>query len=183
MRPCFVRTLALALAAATPLALELACAPRVHHHSEYARGHDFAGLRTYAWIRDDGIIAESPDAGYLKDPAAAERRIREAVDRNLAARGYTRVDPEAADFLVSFAIGMRASEWALGYNAQEYGLVWHARDSELHRKGELAIDLFDRATHAHIWHGSAARRIESDDNLGELVDRAVALILADFPPR
>ncbi|MEZ4453338.1 MAG: DUF4136 domain-containing protein [Nannocystaceae bacterium] len=177
-----MRPLALALAlSAVPLAAP-ACAPRVHHHTEYARDVDFSALRTYAWIRDDGIIAESPDAGYLKDPASAERTIRDDVDHVLQSKGYAKVAPGEADFLVSFAIGMRETEWALGYNAEEFGLVYHARDSELHRKGELAIDLFDRASKAHIWHGSAARKIEPDADLKALVEQAVALILADLPP-
>ena len=169
--------LALAGAAGAP-----ACANRIHHHAEYERGRDYSALRTYAWITDAPMIGQSPDAANLKDPAAAEARIRGAVEHQLGARGFTKVPREGADFLVAFSLGLRVTEVALGYNAEEFGLVWHSKGGETHRKGELSIDLFDPKTRAHIWHGSAAKQITESDDPGTLVDQAAALILSQFPP-
>ena len=174
--------LALLLALAGAAAGAPACAAKLRAHAEYDRERDYTGLGTYAWLRDDALLDQSPDAALLRDPAAVEARIRAAVDAQLAARGYAAAAREEADFLVTFTLGVRVTEVAVGYNAADYGLLWHAKDGELHRKGELSIDLFDPRTRRHLWHGSAAKRITDADDPAALIDQAVALILAQFPP-
>ncbi|MCA9635877.1 MAG: DUF4136 domain-containing protein [Myxococcales bacterium] len=171
-----------ALALALAAVLAPACASRIQHHTQYSEDVDFGRIQTYAWIRDAGIIDLSPDAAQLKDPARVEGMIREAVDRELANKGLRQVAHDEADVLVMFTLGIRTLEVAIGTNAVEYGLVWHSKESEIHQRGELSLDIFDRASKAHIWHGSAEKRITEDDEPAVLVDRAAVLILSEFPP-
>ncbi|MEZ4380465.1 MAG: DUF4136 domain-containing protein [Nannocystaceae bacterium] len=161
---------------------DLACARAIDHHTEYAQGTDFAAIRTYAWVADADVIAASRDAEALRDPAAIERMIRAAVDREMATKGLTVATQESADVLLMFTVGLREDNVAFGINAS-FGLTYHSGEHASHQHGELSIDVFERASREHIWHGSAAKRIDEDDRAAALIDEAVALILSEFPPR
>lgn len=158
-----------------------ACATQIDHHSEYADGTDFAAIRTYAWVADENIIAASRDAEELRDPAAAEAMIRAAVERELAKKGLEKAPQESADVLLMFTVGIREDNVAFGINAS-FGLTYHSGQHASHQHGELSIDVFERASREHVWHGSAEKRIDEDDRPADLINGAVALILSEFPP-
>ena len=94
------------------LALLTGCATTLTARSDYDRSKDFSGLRSYAWITDDPIVTAPGEASPVSP--LNRRRIVEAVDAALLRKGYTRaVEPDAADFVVSYTVGARGrGTWA-----------------------------------------------------------------------
>lgn len=67
---------------------------------------DFSGYRSYAWISEDPLIR--PRGAKDEIGALTVRRIRDAIEAELAAKGYVAVaSPAGADFVVAFTVGTR----------------------------------------------------------------------------
>jgi hypothetical protein len=66
----------------------------------------FSRYRTWAWISEGNLI--QPRVGETQVSRVSpidEGRIRRAVERELAAKGYRKVAGAEADLIVSFSIG------------------------------------------------------------------------------
>lgn len=83
--------------------------------SDWDPRSDFKNLRTYSWI--DADLSRS---GYpaLQSPLVAQR-IQNAVDGELAARGYRRVDTETPDFRIAFQIVANGQSSGLGVDKKK----------------------------------------------------------------
>src|SRR5262249_59436535 len=99
-----------------------------HHNADPQA--PFASYKTFAWVTEEpliqpgvGSVPGSRPADPLLDPL-----IRDAVERNLKARGYEQLrDPKIADLVVSFSVGARdkievdSYPVTAGYRYQVYG--------------------------------------------------------------
>ena len=148
---------------------------------------DFSGYHSYAWIAADPLIV--PPGAEPPVSALTARRIREAIERELQAKGYRQLAaPEGADFVVAFTVGTRERIDATSYPVPYRGpwqWRWYASQTDLrvYREGTLSIDIFDGATRQPVWHGRARKEITSHDvsDPGPVIDEAVAAILGKFP--
>ncbi len=160
--------------------------------SDYYADADFTGYQRYAWISDMPFIV--PPGYDVAVSALNQRRIKEAIESELAVKGFTLVeDSSNADFVVSVTVGTRdridvdayplryRGDWRWGRYFYYYG---SQVDTRTYTEGTLAIDLFDQATNQPVWHGWAQKRITNSDlvNAGEQIQAAVRAILGDFPP-
>lgn len=158
--------------------------------SDYYAAADFTTLRTYAWMADSPLI-ESESARVSISPLDV-RRIREAIERELAAKGFAAAGSTAeADFAIAFTVGARdminLNDYPPYYRGQwqwGYGYYWPNVDVGMYTEGMLAIDVFANASREPIWHGWARKMIVGADveDPATTIDAAVAAILADFPP-
>ena len=161
----------------------------VYARSDFDPNARFESYRSFAWLSEEaGTLAggaRSEDA----DPLLA-RRIRESIERHLAARGYRKLDdPAAADFVVSFSVGRREkvqiqSTPTLYGGYYGYG-GWYAGSgiaATSYTEGILAVDVFDGRSHLAVWHGWASKRVNEATDRAALVDEVVGAILAKFPP-
>ena len=120
------------------------------------------------------------------------RRIREAIERDLAAKGFELVAAnEDADVALSFTVGARdmisiddyppfyRGEWS--WRTPYY---WPNVDVAMYTEGMLAIDVFENATREPVWHGWARKSIVGSDirDPESTINDAVTAILEDFPP-
>jgi hypothetical protein len=152
----------------------------------YSRA-DFGAYRNYAWISSDPLIklAGSPQ----EVSALTVRRIREAVESELAAKHYRKVDAAAsADFVVAITVGTRDRLKAESYPVPYRGpWTWEWReggvDMHTYTEGTLSIDIFDGASKQPVWHGWATKVITDSDrsNPAPMIQRGVAKVLRDFP--
>lgn len=150
---------------------------------------DFSGYRTYAWIAEDPLIRPRDTEPQIS--ALTARRIREAIESELAAKGYTPVTaPSEADFVVAFTVGTRERIDATSYPVPYRGpwrWSWYAAETDLHvyREGTLSIDIFDGATKQPVWHGRARKEVTGADvsDPGPVIRQGVAAILKQFPSR
>ena len=158
--------------------------------SDYDRTINFGTYRTFAWVSSDPLIrplGAEPTVSPLNI-----RRIREAIEAGLTARGFTEInDSPAADFALSFTVGARDRIEAQSYpvlyrGVWGWGGMYYGPQMDVHsyREGVLSIDIFDGRTRQPVWHGSARKQITGADvsNPEPAIKQAVAAILAKFPP-
>lgn len=114
-----------------------------------------------------------------------EKRVQAAIENELAAMGYVKVDYDRADFTVGYAMLVdRADVTTFGDFFRYKSLGGRDKITESYTagfsEGSLAIDAHDRATSELIWRGSA-RAVFDPDGQGERIASAVAGIFASFP--
>jgi hypothetical protein len=158
--------------------------------SDYYREADFSGYRTFSWVSDSPLIQS--DSERVAISPLSVRQVREAIERELRAKGFTLVaEPQAADFALSFTVGARdmisMSDYPEPYRGSwRWGApyYWPNVDVYMYTEGMLAIDVFDNATSQPVWHGWARKQILSADidDPQTTIDAAVAEILDEFPP-
>lgn len=169
-----------------------ACATTIRASSDYYAQADFGSFERYAWMSDMPFIV--PTGYEVAVSPLNQRRIKEAVESELAVKGLTLIDdPGSADFVVSLTVGTR-DRVDVGAYPVRYRGTWGWRntfyyygadvDAHAYTEGTLAIDIFDETTKQPIWHGWATKRITNSDliNAGEQIQAAVKAIFADFPP-
>jgi hypothetical protein len=147
---------------------------------------DFSGYRTFAWMAE----APAGGSGQVQLSALTLRRIREAVEGELSAKGYRHAaGAGAADFLVSFTVGTRErmESRTRSIPIQEQGpsrqWSWLDVDVHFHQEGTLSIDIFDGASAQPVWHGWATKTVTDADQAdpGPVIQRAVSQILEKLP--
>jgi hypothetical protein len=147
------------VAVAAVALLQASCATmRVHSYAD--RGADFARYRSYAWAPTDDVSTGDP---RLDNNRFFSQRVEEAVDMQLAARGFERTSAAAADLLVRV----------------------HTRVDQGVDASTLLVDLIDRRTNTLAWRGWAEDDFDAviDDQhwMEATIDTAVARILARLP--
>lgn len=158
--------------------------------SDYYRAADFSKLHRFAWVAESPLI-QSRSASVEISPLTI-RRIREAIERDLAAKGFELVaDREDADFALSFTVGARDMISIEDYPPYYRGdwhwqtpYYWPRVDVAMYTAGMLAIDVFDSATREPVWHGWARKAIVGADirDPETAIYNAVTAMLSDFPP-
>lgn len=181
--------------AAVALSLALgACASPIFVATDVDPEADFSLFGTYAWLRPDPLIpqVDGVRSGPLVSPID-DKRVRQAVDAELAARQWTKVDDvEQADLVVSYGIGAeeKTELYETGAGARfgrgyRYG-GWYAGStvsSRQYTEGTLALEFFDRRTKQAVWVGWASQRITTSDERQTVIEQAVEKILLEFPSR
>jgi hypothetical protein len=154
---------------------------RVQFGAEFDQQADFSGYQSYAWVTDELVLIGSG----MGDPRIRnednERRIRAEVDAALAAKGLAKVDRDDADLIVAFVVGTR-EQLRLEGGGSTYSLLTSKDAASTYYQGSLSIDLFDAASRQQVWHGWVSKPLEADTDPDEIIKRAVARILAQFPP-
>lgn len=157
---------------------------------------NFGGWKSYAWYP----VESRPSGDPRLDSPLLHQRIAAAVDRTLAARGYTLVEDTEPDFYVEYHLSTKQRLDAVtmnrGYGAGPYGRRWGGAGwggagwSETYideyDEGTLVIDLLDVASRELVWRGWGTRRLAQQPKPEQVtanVDEAVAEILKAFPPQ
>lgn len=186
----WIRTLFLTIVAAGWLA-GCAATPNVEYDQEVR----FSEYRTFAWAPPEQGDVEDPvlDSGLL------DRRVQRAVSSVLTERGFEQVDPEEADFLVTYHTATRERMsssnvrvhltygygypyYPAWYGSRYYPYAPYTRDSHSYREGTLMIDIVDRDEEQLIWRGWRSGEVRQSRYSEEQVLAQVRSILSDFPP-
>jgi hypothetical protein len=158
---------------------------------------DFSAIRTYAWLPPAPIVTNvAPGAATnpTLSPAALGPPIVAAVDRQLAARGLTQADKDAADVHVVYFAALTTG-FSQTYLGEYYGYVtgWGSpippglapsTSMTVHEKGTIVVDIVHRASKRAIWRGSVVTRIHQDRTLETRIERindAAARMFQRFP--
>jgi hypothetical protein len=158
------------------LSILLACGPRVTIHAERSRIATFPRYHTYRWA-SAALPARSP-----RDTTASllDWRIRNAVDRGLAAKGYRRTDA-AATLLVDYDVRPRAEDPTFQDFFRERRLE-NGGDpfASGYPEGTVVVHLVDARTGELAYRASASAVIREDGD-GDDVDEAIERMLANLP--
>ena len=178
----FMRAMAVLL-----IAPALAGCSQVAVTTDHDPSANFSALHTYAWRPGPQQGVDDPRF----DSTLLDKRVRAAVDRVLASKGYRTAAPGTdADFLVGYHAVVRQktsvqtiNRW-YGYRAG----VWYGGPqtfAHVYDEGTLLIDVIDPATMQLLWRGSGTGVVNpqaSPETREERINDAVEHILADFPP-
>jgi hypothetical protein len=168
------------------LALGVACglAPagptRIRVNAETLPWADMSGYRTYRWWK----LPLDQQAGYSEREALLDWRVRSAVERELAARGYAEDTVGRPEFVVRYAVRLREESTSsfrdyLAYRADGGGK--DMGDALMgYEEGALGLEIVDVAARRVAWRATATAVIEKNPN-GKLIDPAVTQMLARFP--
>jgi len=156
------------------LALAATRAPAQSIQTDYDRAFDFSRLKAYAFAAQ----ARRPN-----DPLAAnplnDRRVHEALDAELGARGYTVDSTGKHDFLVAYQAATRTrvgvQDWGYGPGR------WGSRriDVNEYTEGTLVVDVVDAASKQLVWRGSATGTIQPKE-ADKKIRKAVAKLMEQF---
>ena len=182
--------------------LVLAGCASIQIRSDYDDQASFARLGTYSW----GAL--EPDAGghpAFSGPLLG-RRLRAAVDAQLASKGYRKVTSGTPDFRIAYRVvaeQVSTVDRSYGYGSYYgrgfgghgfghrryggYGLGYgygssYAREST---EGTVILDIIDARNDELIWRGWATGELAANPKpkqVHEYITKAVGKILDDFPP-
>ncbi len=151
----------------------------------------FGEYKTYAW-------APEPNTQTLATPAV-DQAIRDAVDKDLAARGFTKAPGNAPDFYAVYHLTSvqktdvrHYTDWGFGtaYRAgYGYYLGWPVKTKtdvavDQNPFGALILDFVEVRRQQLVWRGvaSAAFLASNPDGNTARSTEAVHALLAKFPP-
>ncbi len=143
---------------------------------------DAAVYRTYAW-RSAALERGSEDA---RDSALlSDWRVRNAVDRQLAAKGYEKRPSGGVDFLVDYSIAVtdKNTQTISDYmNYRDRGGALGPQEAYVfgYQEGSLIIEIVDAKTRELVWRASGTAVANLRDNT-VLMERAVGRMLQRFP--
>jgi hypothetical protein len=132
--------------------------------------------KTWNWL------PRPPVAHGEAEFAMVDERVRAAVERDLAARRFRKVERERPDFLVTYyaAIAKPIDADAITYAA---GVPLTAKVVSSYPQGSLVIDVLDAKTGKLIWRGVGRRVFDSKQTPEERRQRiqdAVASVVDEF---
>ena len=149
---------------------------------------DFGAFRTYAWLPDPPAHAGDPRLHN----ALIDGRVRNAVNRELQARGFEEVSLESADFHITYYLGL---ETRIDVQTIHRSFNYHHRSwtgpgrTEIivreYEVGTLLLDILDPGERSLLWRGSGNARVRESSDPAQRerqINEAVENILRRFPP-
>jgi hypothetical protein len=173
------------LATASLLAILTACASKPVVRTQSAPALEIQKYQSFGFV-------EHPDTDKSGYTTITTRYLKDAVAREMVARGYTRSDQP--DLLVNFTtgskdkvegdswpdVGLGWGRWSRGWG---WGGMWGSRDIRTVTEGSLTIDVVDQQHKELVWSGTAKGRVTSkdEDNPQSAIDKAVTAIFTKYP--
>lgn len=163
--------------------------------TNFRPGTDFSKYHTYKWAKE---VNGAPSVGIHPDQIL-DSQIKQAIDSQMAAKGFTQVDANNADLLLGYEIGVhQEKEWnasALGWGAGGPGWGWGpwgmesasgTANSSTINVGTLVLTVYDPAAKQLVWIGAAQHAIDppkQQDKNQKNLNKGAQKLLKDFPPR
>jgi hypothetical protein len=142
--------------------------------TDFDRSFGFARLKTYAYAEQRRASNDPLEANPIND-----RRVRAALDSQLAALGYRLETGGKPDFLVAYHAAARnkigLQDWGYGPGR------WGSRRIDVNEyvEGTLVVDFVDAARRELIWRGSATGTIEPKE-AEKKIPKAVAKLIGQY---
>jgi hypothetical protein len=139
---------------------------------DYDKQADFTRYKTWSWRR--GTPAPNP---------VADKRLREAIESRLAARGFSRVE-SGGDLAVVYhaAAENDVSLEKLGYKDPEFGT--EATRVRVLRVGTVLVDVIDASTGKVVWRGHGRdATVPAPRAVERMIDEGIEQLFRQFPPQ
>jgi Domain of unknown function (DUF4136) len=157
----------------------LACASFAQQvKTDYDRSANFSQYKTYSW-----------EAVKTSNQLDVDR-IKNAVDADLTAKGFTQVPSGGSVCLVAIEATQNQQTLNTFYNGFGGGWRWRGGFGgntttyvDNYKVGTLVLDVFDAQSKKLLWRGSASDTLsdKADKNIKNL-NKGVQKMLKDFPP-
>jgi len=147
--------------------------------TDYDRSFDFGRLKTFAFADQ-----RRPDGTLLQRNTLVDNRIRDAIRRDLEARGFRYQPDGQADFLIAdyarqreraevdpIAYGM-PGRWRWGWGPS----IW----TRYYTEGSLVVDFVEPANNQLIWRGRVTDTVKGLDQSEKQIDKGVDQLVKHF---
>ncbi len=145
-------------------------------NSDYDREADFGKYRSYQWLARSGNTPVSP---------LTDKRIRTAVDGEMAAKGYRKSDDGKPDLWIAYKAFVRnrvdVSTYTYGYWGPDRGGAYV--DVDRYKEGTLVLDVVDPEKSQLVWRGWARGVVGRRSDPEARIKEAVHKIMERFPPK
>src|ERR1700686_5467585 len=150
-----------------------------HIRTDFDHQANFSQYKTYSWQE-------------IKPPNSLwDARIKNAVDAQLAAKGWTQVDSGGDVAIVAIKTTQTQRSLQTFYDGMGGGWGWRGfggmgeatTTEQDYKEGTLVVDLYDAKTKQLIWRGSAEDTLSDKEAKNEKnLDKGVAKMFKGFPP-
>ncbi len=138
--------------------------------TDWDRNTQFASYHTYVWM-------DTPRMQAMQQATLFDRRLRAAVEEQLAAKGMQKSDTNgAADLLIVYHAGVQDK-----VDVQSWGYFGRRVDVREYQQGMLVIDVVDARTRSLVWRATAKDEVGDADPSSEKIAKAVQKMFAGFP--
>jgi hypothetical protein len=142
-------------------------------------GTNFAKYHTYKWVAIEG--GAHPNQ-------IVDAQIKQAVDSQLAGKGFTKTDNDKADLYLGYQIAVdQEKQWnAYGMGGRWAGGGMATAQQSTISVGTLVLDMYDPGTKQLVWTGNATKTIDPSSNQEKNqknLDKAMQKLLKNFPPK
>jgi hypothetical protein len=138
--------------------------------TDWDRNTQFASYHTYAWM-------ETPRMQAMQHATLFDRRLRAAVEEQLAVKGMRKADAAGeADLLIVYHAGVQDK-----VDVQTSGYFGRRVDVREYQQGMLVIDVVDAKTKSLVWRATAKDEVGDADPSREQIGKAVQKMFAGFP--
>ena len=175
-----------------PLALGIlaGCTPFTVKY-DYDSHANYTAYKTYDWYAASKRAQGKADG--VENPIM-DRRVRSAVERQLAAQGFKTEKTGEPDFLVTYyPVYHRGTVYTTtgigsGWGWRRpwgYGVSTQFTEARNYREGSIILEIVDNKTNQLIWQAvaeGALTGLEDPQDADEQVDLAVKKMLSRFPP-
>lgn len=168
--------------------------------SDYDPAVTFSEFQSYQWIAD---VPKKTGDPRIDNNSLLQNRVTTAVDRELALKGFQKVNSGNADFLVTYHVTLDkqteiqtintynnyGSGWGWRYGRNYYPGPGFSRNETYvytYDQGSLIIDIVKPASRELIWRGSATDEVNfsnSPEKKQQKINEAVEKLLEKFPPQ
>lgn len=158
------------------------CSPELRIYTDTDPAYDLKTFKTFDWLEKTNIEANKNPIYYNE---LNDKRIKSAVEKELAARGYL-LSEVSPDLLLHYHIMLDDKAAMIPeHEASSYGPYWLQSPSYtyVYKEGTLLIDMMDSKNNL-VWRGSASSPIEevySPERSSKLINIAVERIFKAFP--
>jgi len=150
-------------------------------NTDWDRSANFSNFHTYMWEP-----SPHPAKGFWND------RIIDGIDKQLQAKGFTKVDSNPDMWVVySNTIHDQKEVVGTGYNMGPYwgwgywgGPTSVTYNTYVTKQGTLVVDIADAKNKNLLWRGDATDSISDNSNKNiNTLDKAVSKLFKNFPPK
>ena len=166
------------VALALPLS-SLSCAKQMQAETKVAEDVDFARYQSFRWLTDDLVLIQAGTGEERIRNVDNEKRIRAAVERELAAKGLQKVEGDEAQLVIAFTVGTKVRYQIQGGTT---ALDVATADPETVTRGTLTLYFFDRESQAQVWSAWTSKDLEPGSDPDAVINAAVAVLMQEFPP-
>jgi hypothetical protein len=157
---------------------------------DYDMDSNFSALKTYNWFPRDVSTTSGSASVAVQSNTLLDKRVREAVDTQMAAKGFT-LTAENPDVFVVYHTGLQnkvdVTDWGYTYAGSYWGGgLGRSVDVYEYTEGTLIVDLVTASSKQLAWRGSATGVVEPGRSPEEVVERindVVSRIFENYPPK
>lgn len=146
-------------------------------HTDYDRNANFSQFKTFSFAR-----VETDNPFY-------EQRVKDAVSKDLEAKGLRMVPSDGDLQLTAVGATTNQQEYQTFYNRPGFGYYYggfgglSTTTVRNYKVGALVLDMYNGQTKRLVWRGTASQGVSgSPDNNTSKLNSAVDKMLQKFPP-